>query len=141
MWGIWAWLLLAGSATSAGEPDPVLADMGRVYFARHCAACHGADARGDGPAAEALRKRPADLTRIAERRDGRFPEGEIAQFIDGRLAVPAHGAREMPVWGERFAEAVPDPGLGDEIARGKLLMLVEYLKTVQRRPSPIAPPE
>jgi len=35
---------------------------GRQLFADHCASCHGAEGRGDGPAAANLRPPPADLT-------------------------------------------------------------------------------
>lgn len=111
--------------------DPMLAEMGAEHFARYCAPCHGVGAKGDGPVAPALAKRPADLTRIAARRGGEFPAGEIARIIDGRFEIASHGTREMPVWGERFAEEVPDPGLSEEIARGRIAVLVEYLKSIQ----------
>jgi putative copper resistance protein D len=35
---------------------------GQTLYRTHCASCHGATARGDGPAAAGLLKRPADLT-------------------------------------------------------------------------------
>ena len=35
---------------------------GAPLFAQHCASCHGAEGRGDGPAAPALADPPADLT-------------------------------------------------------------------------------
>ena len=35
---------------------------------------------------------------------GAFPRGRDCCQIDGRTVVPAHGSREMPVWGERFGE-------------------------------------
>ena len=47
-------------------------------------------------------KRPADLTRLAEKNDGRFPYSRVFAVIDGRYLVPAHGEREMPVWGRQF---------------------------------------
>jgi mono/diheme cytochrome c family protein len=42
---------------------PAAADLerGTALFATHCATCHGASGRGDGPAAAALTPRPADL--------------------------------------------------------------------------------
>jgi len=58
--------------------------------------------------AAALTTPPADLTRIAARRGGSFPDGEVARFVDGRFDLPAHGTREMPVWGERFGAGIPE---------------------------------
>lgn len=114
--------------------DRVLAEIGAPLFQDYCAACHGIGGRGDGPAVKALVKRPADLTAIAARRGGAFPDGEIARFIDGRFELPAHGSREMPVWGQHFGAEVPDPGVGESIARGNIASLVEYLKSIQRPP-------
>jgi mono/diheme cytochrome c family protein len=134
-----AWIPAAADPRAVGY-DPVLAELGAPIFQRSCTSCHGPGARGDGPAAESLNKRPADLTAIAKRRGGAFPSGEIAQFIDGRFALPAHGSREMPVWGERFGADVPDSGVGESIARGDIASLVEYLKSIQQPPLPTAKP-
>jgi mono/diheme cytochrome c family protein len=120
-------------AAQETAPNSILAELGAPLFQRHCAACHGADGRGDGPAAKALVTPPADLTTIAARRGGTFPP-TIAQFIDGRFEVTAHGSREMPVWGQRFGADVPDAGVGESIARGNIATLVEYLKSIQRPP-------
>ena len=127
--------LLFWAAAALAQPafDPVLAEMGKESFPRYCGSCHGLRGEGDGPAAGALLTRPPDLTRIAARRGGRFPAGEIARFIDGRFAPAAHGSREMPVWGERLGEAIPETGVGDEVTRGKIAVLVEYLKSIQRK--------
>ena len=128
------WLVTAAGASGA-EPtfDPVLAELGAEAFPRYCASCHGVKAQGDGPAAAALIVRPADLTRIAARRGGKFPDGEIARFIDGRFTLAAHGSREMPIWGERFGDAIPDSGVAEEVTRGRIATLVEYLKSIQRK--------
>jgi mono/diheme cytochrome c family protein len=124
-----------GGDTPAPAPraaaHPALAEIGAEYFQSYCVSCHGRQGRGDGPVAPALQTPPADLTRIAARRGGRFPDGEIARFIDGRFEVAAHGSREMPVWGARFSEVVPEAALSEEIARGKIATLVEYLKSIQ----------
>jgi len=129
-----AWLVMGAATAGAGPAfDPVLAEMGAESFPRYCGSCHGVRGDGDGPSASALRTRPADLTRIAARRGGTFPAGEIARFIDGRFALAAHGSREMPVWGERFGETIPDTSVAEEITRGKIATLVEYLKSIQRK--------
>ncbi len=38
--------------------------LGAEVFSRECSGCHGADGRGNGPAAEALLPRPRDLTTV-----------------------------------------------------------------------------
>jgi len=63
------------------------------------------------------------------------PDAEVASFIDGRFELDAHGTREMPVWGRRLAEPIAAGTEGDEVARGRIQILVEYLKTIQQ-PTP-----
>jgi mono/diheme cytochrome c family protein len=113
------------------DPDFMLVEVGAELFAAYCASCHGVDARGDGPAAAALKTPPTDLTAIATRNGGVFPDGAIARTIDGRFDLPAHGSREMPVWGVRLADEIPCFATGEEVARGRIASLVEYLKTLQ----------
>ena len=137
--GLWS-LLLAVAVCSAcatarekpsiPAPDPLLVEVGSELFATYCASCHGADARGDGPAASEFRTPPADLTRIAARSGGVFPESSTAMLIDGRFDLPAHGSREMPIWGTRLADQIPGMATG-EVARGQITSLVEYLKSLQ----------
>jgi mono/diheme cytochrome c family protein len=132
-----AWLLgvlalLAGSAAGEGlRVDRALASMGEPYFEAYCASCHGPSGQGNGHAASKLNPPPADLTRIAARRGGTFPDGEVAKRIDGRFEAPERAARDMPVWGRRLSESVPEAGLGESLARGKIAVLVEYLKAIQ----------
>lgn len=125
-------LLATGSAAAEEKFDRVLAEMGAEYYVQYCASCHGENGLGRGPAAGALKIRPANLTQIAKRRGGSFPDGEIARFIDGRFEVTAHGSREMPIWGRRFGERIPEAGISEEIVRGRILVLVEYLKSIQQ---------
>ena len=115
-----------------GSKGDLVLDMGRADFLRHCAACHGEGGRGDGPVAASLRVPPADLTRIAARRAGSFPAAEVTEIVDGRRAVGAHGLREMPVWGVVFSTRVHEAASEEEAARGRLLVLVEYLRSIQR---------
>jgi mono/diheme cytochrome c family protein len=124
--------LLFGVGARAAEPDPVLVRPGAETYHAYCAACHGATGVGDGPVAMELKHPPADLTRIAARRGGKFPDADLARFIDGRFDVPAHGTREMPIWGRIFQEKLAPGTEPDEVARGRVLALIEYLKTIQR---------
>ena len=117
--------------SSPRAPDPMLAEVGAELFTTYCASCHGVDARGGGPAAPALITPPSDLSRIAARGGGVFPESSVARLIDGRFDLPAHGSREMPIWGACLAEEIPCFATGDEVARGRIASLVEYLKSLQ----------
>ena len=76
--------------------------------------------------------RPLISHASAQRRGGISPVAEIAAMIDGRTVVPAHGSREMPVWGERFGEMGGGGSVGEEVVRGTLLVLIEYLQAIQR---------
>lgn len=131
-----AWWMLLGMTLAAAQRPPAVprgAMREAPYvFVRHCSACHGWQGRGDGPAAPALHPPPADLTRIAQRHDGLFPIAEITAAIDGRTVIPAHGSREMPIWGERFGEIGGGGSVGEEVVRGNLLVLIEYLQSIQQ---------
>lgn len=109
----------------------MLARVGADMFQQYCASCHGLGGKGDGPVAGSLNTPPADLTRIAARRGGEFPSAEITRFIDGRFDVSAHGTREMPIWGRKLGEGIADGETSDQVVRGQLLALVEYLKMIQ----------
>ena len=108
-------------------------DPGEQLYLRHCGSCHGPKGRGDGIAAPFITPRPPDLTAIAQRNEGVFPYASVLMKLDGRERVPAHGSREMPIWGERFGESIPESSLSEEVTRGRVVTLVEYLKSIQRR--------
>lgn len=109
-----------------------LVDAGRRDYQDHCAVCHGMDGRGNGPAASALRVAPADLTQIAARRQGEFPELDIAYRIDGRFEITSHGPREMPIWGTQLRQSLPQNETGEAIVRGRIEAIVAYLASLQR---------
>lgn len=71
-------------------------------YVAYCAACHGIDGKGTGPAAEALKVAPPDLTTLAKRNGGKYPADHVTNVIQGDLRLPAHGSKEMPVWGSEL---------------------------------------
>jgi mono/diheme cytochrome c family protein len=105
--------------------------VGSEIFRTYCATCHGVGAKGDGPLAEMLKKRPADLTLFARNNNGVYPAELVGKIIDGRQPVPGHGGKDMPVWGDAFKGAA---GGGDEASiKARIDALVEHLKTVQAK--------
>jgi hypothetical protein len=48
-------------------------------------------------AAAALKVPPADLTTLAQRKHGKFPNNKVFDTIKGDGNTPAHGSEEMPM--------------------------------------------
>lgn len=103
---------------------------GEIYYKSYCAICHGENADGQSEMASILNTPPMDLTSIAKRRGGNFPEDEIARIIATAERTPGHSLGEMPAWWETLkkAEKIEDP----ELVRQKIENIVAYLKTLQR---------
>ena len=91
--------------------------------------CHGVNGKGEGPAAESLKKRPADLTQISRRHNGKFPELAVQRMIRGDDLVAAHGVRDMPTWGAIFNEMSPDP----ELVQARVYALSKYIEQMQAK--------
>ena len=122
--------LALGSSHASRADESARLQAGRELYEEYCMVCHGPQAKGDGIFAEYLRVAPADLTEIAKRRNGVFPDVEIREIIDGRRKVRAHGSREMPIWGRHFAGLTPNAQHEAEI-RDKIEILVDYLRSIQ----------
>jgi mono/diheme cytochrome c family protein len=104
---------------------------GAELFERYCAACHGDSGRGDGPVAASLVKVVPDLTRLSARAGGEFPAMQVAEMIDGRSPVVAHGTRRMPVWGFEFWIEEGGDIEAEGRAREMIGRLIEYLESLQ----------
>ena len=115
---------LLGSSGARAQPYSGSGDY-QVY----CVSCHGAQGRGDGVIAKSLKKRPADLTQIAQRNGGVFPDDQVFKAIDGRQAGVAHGPSDMPAWGEVLAKS--SGSAGAENAAARIDALVKYLQALQ----------
>lgn len=127
-----AWpILLTAAGIAAGCSQPELRPpSGPATYSVHCAACHGRSGAGDGPVAPTLRVQPTDLTTLSQRNGGVFPTERVASYIDGRDLPPAHGSREMPVWGSVFdITGSLIATAGDSAVRIEDLM--EYLRELQ----------
>ena len=120
-------------ATHPGEAQE--ANYGQAEYLNSCAVCHGPEGKGDGPLAEELMTRPADLTVLSKKNKGRFPYHRVFAVIDGRYIVPGHGTREMPVWGRQFLEEdvkVFGPSGGEIVTTERIHELAGYLESLQR---------
>ena len=78
------------------------AASGQEMFTTYCAVCHGLDGKGGGPAAQALKVPPPDLTTLSKRNNGQYPALRVSSTLRGEAELPAHGSKDMPVWGRLF---------------------------------------
>ncbi len=102
---------------------------GKQIYKEHCAACHGSEARGTGPVARSLRKPPSDLTTLATRHGGAFPEEYVTNVLRFGLGFSAHGSSEMPIWGPIFQDL---EHYNEAAIRQRIKNLCEYLESIQR---------
>ncbi len=123
-------VLVALTATAGSVyADDAVEKSGQARFAQYCAVCHGPGAKGDGPFANLMTTKPADLTMLAKNNGGEFPFGRVYDTIDGRNMLAAHGTRDMPIWGREMK----DDGLGSETdLRGRLVETIVYLRSIQQ---------
>jgi mono/diheme cytochrome c family protein len=81
---------------------PTSPASGKEMYTSYCAVCHGADGKGGGPAASALKTPPADLTQLSKSNGGKYPALKVSGIIRGTSDLAAHGSKDMPVWGPLF---------------------------------------
>jgi mono/diheme cytochrome c family protein len=128
-------VLLFGCAILAGQSSPQVKKTnvkdtspasGKEMFVQYCASCHGKDGKGAGPAAPALKIPPTNLTTLASRNNGTFPEVRVARIIEGSDELAAHGSMDMPIWGQVFHQMD-----GSALMKLRVANLSAYLKTLQ----------
>lgn len=132
-------LLLAACVASAQE-KPVIKKVplkqispasGKEMYTEYCAACHGADAKGTGPAVVALKTPPPDLTTLAKRSEGgKFPRDHVAAILRNGTEVTAHGSSDMPIWGPLFKSLDPNH---DVTVQQRIKNLNDYLESLQAK--------
>jgi mono/diheme cytochrome c family protein len=101
---------------------------GAELYTQHCAVCHGNDLKGTGAAPYPFRA-PPDLTTLAKRHGGKFPDAYVSSVLRDGVVMPAHGPAEMPVWGDEFTISRLDQAqVTSRIAR-----LTNYIKSLQAK--------
>jgi mono/diheme cytochrome c family protein len=103
---------------------------GKEMFMSYCASCHGKNAKGDGPAANALKQLPADLTTLAKRNGGKYPSDKVTSILRGQAKLMAHGDQEMPVWGPVFWRMSQGR---EEQVQMRIANLNHYLESLQEK--------
>jgi mono/diheme cytochrome c family protein len=105
------------------------AASGSQMYAAYCAACHGKDGKGNGPAAASLKPPPSDLTQLAKNNHGKFPDDHVANDLRSGVSG-AHGSVDMPVWGRLFSSV---SGHDDSVVQMRISNLVHYLESLQAK--------
>jgi mono/diheme cytochrome c family protein len=115
------------------------ADFGKHEYERKCAICHGLEGRGNGAMAAVLKTRVSNLTYLSKNNNGVFPVKRVYDVIDGTEVLPAHGTRDMPIWGTVYREEIGESQthVYDEVApayvRAQILGLIEYINRLQAK--------
>ena len=131
------WGLLVAFAMLAVAQKPVVKTVpapqtspasGKEMYVNYCASCHGITGKGDGPAVAALKVPPPDLTTLSRRNQAKFPAAHVFQAIRGDVAMPAHGSKDMPVWGPVFSSL----SKGDQaMVQMRISNLTKYIESLQ----------
>lgn len=134
--GLAATVFLRDAASAQDKPLPpkeyerlIYSVKGAELYRAHCAACHGAQGKGDGPVAPTLKAKPADLTMLSKKNGGTFPAQRATKIIVGDDAILIHGTREMPIWGPIFHQIEDDRDFGNV----RVQNLIKYLETIQQK--------
>jgi mono/diheme cytochrome c family protein len=106
------------------------APTGGQLYRQLCAACHGNDLKGNGPAPAPFKDVPPDLTTLAHRHGGSFPAAYVSEVLRHGVSMPDHGPPEMPTWG---ADLKADKHLSTAQVTLRIQELSDYLKSQQAK--------
>ena len=121
-------LILLFALNMPAKKNPAQELSGHDIFLDRCSACHGEDAKGNGPAVSALKIAPGDLTLLAKKNGGTFPKERVKNIVGDWVDITAHGSRETPIWGNLFHARPAD----QQRAADRLKSLISYLESIQR---------
>ncbi len=101
---------------------------GAELYEQDCAVCHGTNLKGTNPGPAPF-KSPPDLTALARRHGGEFPEDYVKDVLRNGVVFRAHGPAEMPIWGTDF---IMDR-LGERQVALRIANLTDYIKSRQEK--------
>jgi len=110
----------------------VNSSSGERMYESYCAVCHGADGKGTGPAAKALKNSPADLTTLTEHNNGKFPATYVHQAILGDAATLSHVNKGMPGWSSLFL-SISERAVPEAEVELRAFNLTMYVKSLQQQ--------
>jgi mono/diheme cytochrome c family protein len=129
--------LVVAFASTAAAQDQKAAHLpgsnpvsGARLYKQYCAVCHGIDLTGHGPLATELKTPPPDLTTLAQRHGGTFPESYVEEVLRSGVKNPAHGDSDMPIWGPLFASI---RGTDPAFVNIRIANLAAYIKSMQAK--------
>jgi len=124
-------VLLPAARKQGRMPSSSSTVEGAKIFQYRCSMCHGIDGRGHGPDSVVLKHPVPDLTLISQRNDGNFPYQRVRGTIEGKEGdgLPAHGDREMPIWGPIFHEVESDQDWGEV----RLDAVSRHIESIQQK--------
>lgn len=125
--------IVLAMSTLAQAQDLQAVGAGHALYLVQCMPCHGADARGAGLTATAVKKPVPDLTRIAER-DGTFVPVHVMTHVSGERASDPDRAML------RFHRAFLTRG-SEASAAISVYCLMRYLEAIQGGVPMAAEPE
>ena len=131
--------MVAAQDQTQGQPEKAIKHVpikttspvsGKDMYTAYCAVCHGTDGKGGGPAASALKVPPTDLTLLSKNNGGKYPSLKVSSSIRGESTTPAHGSKDMPVWGSLFWSM--SSGHEGEVQQ-RVTNLTRYIESLQAK--------
>ena len=107
---------------------PAKIPSGAEIYVQDCAVCHGGNLKGSGVSLYPY-VAPPDLTTLARRHGGKFPDEYFANVVKNGATIPAHGPAQMPIWGTDLSIT---PWTESELAT-RIANLTTFIKAQQKK--------